>query len=222
MKSEEKKYKAVMFDLDGTILYTLDDIAAAVNTPLKNRDLLPLDVKTVRTIVGNGLLKTLINAFELREYDFTSQELKVAFIELLDYYENNLTKYSKPYEKIIDFLSTLDIPFALLSNKHENLVKKIVEEKFSGINFYSVEGTKEEYLKKPNPSKVLNFTKQMEIDVEDLLFVGDSEVDYLTSKNANCSIALVSWGYRDREELEKLNVPIVDNTEELWRIIHGN
>lgn len=222
MESKKKKYKAVIFDLDGTILYTLKDIAAAVNAPLVNRGITPLTEKEVRPLVGNGLLNSLIGAYKFRNYEISDNDLSISYKELIDYYNNYPTKFCAPYEGMNSFLKRLDIPSAILSNKKDEIVKKIVAEKFSDIDFFSIIGTVSEDTKKPNPIGVIKFSQEANIKMEDILFVGDSEVDFLTSKNAKCDVALVSWGYRDKEELEKLNVPIVDNTEDLWGMIHGN
>ncbi len=213
--------KAVLFDLDGTLLYTLEDICASVNVPLKNRGLKSISVEECRKTVGNGLKNTLKGCFILREYKTSEEDIDLAFFELQEYYRNNPIKYSKPYDKIIDFLRKIDIPFGILSNKDDDIVKKISSSIFGDIDFDLTAGAKNGILK-PSPDRILEFCDEIGINPNELLYVGDSEVDYKTAMNAKTQIALVSWGYRDKEELLKFNALSVDTVDQLWRIINGD
>lgn len=222
MNKNRRKYKGVLFDLDGTLLYTLEDIRAAINTPLINRGISRVSITKVREIVGSGLLNALKKAFEYRNYLLKDGELESAYKELMEYYNNNSTKYCIPYDGIIDMLENIDIPFGILSNKADNLVKSIVKEEFPTLSFSFVEGMVSKETKKPNPINIIKFASEIDIDIEELLYVGDSEVDYKSALNANCGIVLVSWGYRDKSELVKLNSNIVDTINELEGVIYEN
>ncbi|MGH4037134.1 MAG: HAD family hydrolase [Sphaerochaeta sp.] len=222
MKNEDKKYKGVLFDLDGTILFTLSDITASINVPLKNRKIKELNDKDTRKIVGSGLLNALKKAFDKQGYEYTLPELDDAYNELMDYYKNNATKYCKPYDGIVGLLNSLEIPFGILSNKDDSLVKQIANEVFAGINFSSVQGMTTKESRKPDPTNVINFAYRYDIKIEDLLYVGDSEVDYRTAKNAGCQLALVSWGYRDKSDLIKLEEPVLDTVVDLKNFIIGS
>ncbi len=212
--------KAVLFDLDGTLLYTLEDIKASINVPLQNRNLKPINVEECREIVGHGLRNAVETSFIRRDYNADELEVDKALLELQIYYRENPTKYCKPYDNINEFLTKLNIPFGLLSNKDDKIVKQIVPKVFSNISFDYVCGAKDGVLK-PNKLRIVEFCKEFNIDTSEVLYVGDSEVDYKTAINANSQIALVTWGYRDKEELEKFGVPMADTIDQLWRIINA-
>ncbi|MBK5200537.1 MAG: HAD family hydrolase [Spirochaetaceae bacterium] len=222
MNNNKRKYKGVLFDLDGTILYTLADICAAINSPLIKRGVRELSVSETRVIVGSGLLNALHKAFTIRAYKLSEGELDIAYFELMEYYKNNATKYCTPYNGIIDLLENLDIPYGILSNKADILVKDIARVIFPSLSFSYVGGMVSKETKKPNPTNIIKFATQLNIPINDLLYVGDSEVDYKSAVNAQCGLVLVSWGYRDKEELLKLNSTIVDTVEELKGVIDAN
>lgn len=222
MKNHPKKYKGVLFDLDGTILFTLSDITAAFNVPLKNRGIAELNENETREIVGHGLLKGLKDAFDKRHFLITDNQLDFAYKELMDYYKSNATKYCYVYEGIEALLIKLDVPFGVLSNKDDRIVQEIVAKVLPNIKFSFVRGMTTKESKKPNPENVIEFAKINNIDMKDLLFVGDSEVDYKTSVNAKCNSALVSWGYRDKKYLLKLGTSVCDTVDQLLGVINGN
>lgn len=218
---EKVAIKGVLFDLDGTLLYTLEDIRASVNVPLANRGLELITIEECRKNVGNGLKNTIKGCFLDRGYIANEKELDIALSELHEYYNQNPAKYSKPYERIIDFLQDIKIPFGILSNKDDKIVQQIIPIVFPKINFNFISGAKNDILK-PSPKSVIAFCNQENINTKNLLYVGDSEVDYNTAVNSNCQAALVTWGYRDREELIKFDSLIVDTVDQLRRIINGN
>ncbi len=218
---KKQPIRAVLFDLDGTLLYTLEDIVASVNVPLVNRGLEPINIEECREIVGHGLRNAIETSFVRRGYKADEKELDQALIELQTYYKENPTKYCKPYDKINDTLKKIDIPFGIFSNKDDKIVKQIVPIVFPGIKFDFVCGAKDGILK-PNGSRVIEFSNKVGIDVSQMLYVGDSEVDYKTAVDAKSQVLLVTWGYRDKEELVKFEVPTVDSVEDLWRFINAN
>lgn len=218
---KKEAIKAVLFDLDGTLLYTLGDIKASVDVTLVNRGLHKITINECREVVGHGLRNAIISCMQKRDYQADDEELDQALIELQDYYRKNPTKYCKPYEKINTFLSKISIPFGILSNKDDKIVKQILPVVFKGIDFDYVSGAKDNILK-PSPDRIYEFCNQIGISPREMLYVGDSEVDYNTAINANSQVALVTWGYRDKEELLKFNALTVDTVDQLWRIIDGN
>jgi len=222
MNNNKRKYKGVLFDLDGTILYTLADICASLNAPLTKRGLEEISVEETRAIVGGGLLNALKKAFALRNYNYSDDELDISHFELMEYYKNNATKYCVPYNGVLSLLENLDIPFGVLSNKADILVKEIVSEIFPSISFSYVKGMVSKETKKPSPTNIIAFATQHNIELDELLYVGDSEVDFKSAENAKCQIVLVSWGYRDKEDLLKLSSNVVDTIEELNGEIYAN
>ncbi len=215
---KKEPIKAILFDLDGTLLYTLEDIRAAINVPLVNRGVSPITIEECRKFVGKGLRNSVKFSFEVKNYKADDGEIDKALEELLVYYKENPTKFSKPYDKILEILDSIDIPFGLLSNKDDTIVKQIVSEVFNNTNFDFVCGAKDGILK-PSKDRVIEFSNLVNIPATQILYVGDSDVDYKTAENANTQVLLVTWGYRDKEDLAKLNAPMVDNSDELWRFI---
>ncbi len=212
----------MLFDLDGTLLYTLEDIKASVNVPLVNRGLSKITIEECREIVGNGLRNAVKNSLIKKGYNPLSEdEIDRALLELKTYYKENPTKYCTPYDGINEMLANLKLPFGLLSNKDDKIVKQIVPIVFKDIHFDFVCGSKNGILK-PKKDRVIDFCNQLNIEPCNVLYVGDSEVDYKTAVNANAQVLLVTWGYRDKEELLKFNVPTVDTVDELWRILDAN
>jgi phosphoglycolate phosphatase len=222
MKKDHKKYKGVLFDLDGTILFTLSDITAAFNIPLRTRGLAELNDNETREIVGHGLLNGLQRAFDKRHFLLSEDQLNVSYNELMDYYKKNATKYCYVYDGIEELLNKIDVPIGILSNKADKLVQEIVAKVLPNTQFSFLRGMTTKESKKPNPNNVFEFATKHEIDLADLLYVGDSEVDYKTSVNAGCGLALVAWGYRDKEELLKLATPVCDTVDQLLGVINGN
>ncbi len=213
--------KAVLFDLDGTLLYTLDDITAATNIALVNRGISPITVEECRETVGNGLRNTVKGCMAKRNYEASEDEVDLALRELQEYYRINHSTYSKPYEKIIDLLQKLKIPFGILSNKDDDIVKQIIPKVFPNVSFDYVAGSKDGIIK-PMPNKVFEFCEQFNIQPENLLYIGDSEVDYKTAVNAKSQVVLVTWGYRNKEDILKMNALTVDTVDQLWRVINEN
>lgn len=194
-------YQGVIFDFDGTLVNTLEDLAACVNLTLERFGLPTHPLDAYRTMVGNGA-ENLIRRAAPGQPEERIQEL-LAFYG--PYYRENGTRYSKPYPGIPELLHTLSergVKLAVLSNKPDDATRALVARYFPAISFTAVCGAQAGVPIKPDPTGVFRLLSQMEIG-ERCLFCGDSNVDMLTAKNAGLKSCGVLWGFRDGEELQE-------------------
>lgn len=185
----------IIFDLDGTLLDTLEDLHAAVNHTLAQFGCPPRTLQEVRRFVGNGVDQLVRLSLPGLESDPDVGEVIAAY---RDYYNAHCQEKTGPYAGIPEALATLaeEYPLAVVSNKPDSAVKPLCREYFGHI--YSL-GEKKETPRKPAPDMVLQ--AMAAIGVENCVYVGDSEVDILTAKNAGVPCLSVTWGFRDEETL---------------------
>ena len=189
-------YEMIVFDLDGTLLDTLDDLWMAVNAALEKFSL-PLRTKEeVRSFVGNGIVKLMQRAVGTECSDF--EGILTAFKE---YYAAHCADKTKPYDGIIPLLKTLKqrgIKLGVLSNKADFAVKMLAEEYFNGVFDIALgENEAAGIRKKPAPDSLLAVMEQFGVAKEKTLYVGDSEVDIQTAANAGVACLSVTWGFKD-------------------------
>ncbi|WP_299058873.1 HAD family hydrolase [uncultured Polaribacter sp.] len=194
-------YKAVIFDLDGTLVNSINDIADAMNVVLKKRNYPTYNYATYKTFVGSGVRSLVVKA--LPEANPTKEEVAACLLDMMQVYSECCTQKTKPYDGVLDLLSALkekNIKIAVLSNKEDTLTKKISS--FLLPEYIKpVLGLKQEEDKKPNPKVALQICESLQVKPEETIFVGDTDVDILVAKNANMLAVGVSWGFRDKEEL---------------------
>ncbi len=214
------KYKAVIFDLDGTLLYTLGDIALAVNTALNEFGMPSHPEEAYKKFVGHGLKETLKRACT---GDCPDDILDKAYLRVIEEYSNNSVVTTKPYTEIpllLNQLTIYGIKLAVLSNKEDSLVKYISGELLSDWEFTTVQGILQDIPKKPDPFAVHQILKDMDVKSSEAIFVGDSGVDMKTAINSGLLGVGVTWGYRDIFELTEAGAGIlIDKPEELLRIL---
>lgn len=194
--------KAVIFDMDGTVLNTLDDIWVAVNHALTQQGLSLKTKDDIKQAVGNGA-RTLIERVSPSTY--SSDEKNHLFHLYQSYYDAHSNIYTKPYDGIIDLLKLLKEKGYLLgvvSNKFEHLVKGLNQDVFMNLFDVSIGEVKGIPIK-PAPDMVYKALNQLHIGPDEAIFVGDSEVDIDTAKNANVKSVGVTWGFRDEALLRK-------------------
>ncbi|MDR1656408.1 MAG: HAD family hydrolase [Deltaproteobacteria bacterium] len=190
-------YRAAIFDLDGTILNTLDDLADSLNAALVYLKLPALELETVRQMIGHGLNNLIETACDGR---CPVEILKVNFKN--EYRQRQLNK-TVPYPGIRNLFERLaDRRWALgvLSNKDHENTKTIVEHYFPGA-FQIVQGALPDLPLKPDPAAVIEMVKNLEAAPRETIYVGDSAVDILTAKNANLTPLGAAWGFRTKTEL---------------------
>ncbi|MEL0456587.1 HAD family hydrolase [Flavobacteriaceae bacterium SZ-1-7] len=194
-------YKAVIFDLDGTLVNSIEDIADAMNTVLQSYNYPTHGYEIYKQFVGSGIKRLVVKA--LPENQCEEAQIDTVFNEMMRIYSTRCTQKTKPYDGIMDLLKQLknqNIKLAVLSNKADQLTKKIVLALFPNY-FEAVEGLSDEAHKKPNPIKALEISKTLKLPPEDIIFVGDTAIDIQTAQNANMLAVGVSWGFRDKNEL---------------------
>lgn len=210
--------KLVIFDLDGTLLDTLDDLHASVNHALLSEGFPERSIDEIRRFVGNGVRKLVERAVGP---DCEHERLERTFAEFKRHYTENCMELTGPYEGIRELLCELKQKGFLLgvvSNKADEPVKLLIEHYFPGV-FDSVVGEREGVRRKPAPDSVLETAKNLGCDVGKAVYVGDSDVDGQTAVNAGCRCVLVSWGFRGRDTLTPFGVPIADAPCELTELI---
>ena len=194
--------KTIIFDLDGTILNTLVDLKNAVNHGLKTRNLPEKDLEFVRTAIGNG---TQVLIKRCCPEDISEEERAIVFATFKNYYLEHYADNTRPYEGIVDMLKKLkgQVKLGVVSNKDHDLVIKLINKEFPGL-FDIVEGSYFDKPKKPNPYLIDKIIKENNLNKKDCLYVGDTNIDKESATNAGLDYLLVNYGYRTKEELEKM------------------
>lgn len=185
---------AVLFDLDGTLLDTLDDLTASTNAALSAFSLPPRTRDEVRRFVGNGAERLIRLALPGKETDPPVEEVLKAFRE---HYNAHCLDRTRPYVGILEALEALSMPAAIVSNKPDSAVKPLCSRFFPGIPAF---GETADCPRKPAPDML--FRGLAALGADRCVYVGDSEVDILTAKNAGVPCLSVLWGFRDKDTLE--------------------
>ncbi len=211
--------KTIIFDLDGTILNTLVDLKNAVNHGLKTRNLPEKDLEFVRTAIGNG---TQVLIKRCCPEDISEEERAIVFTNFKNYYLEHYDDFTRPYPGIVEMLKKLkgQIRLGVVSNKDHDLVIKIINKEFTGL-FDIIQGSYFDKPKKPNPYLIDKIIKENNLDKTDCLYVGDTNIDKESATNAGLEYLLVNYGYRTKEELEKMcpNDTSISSVDELYNSI---
>lgn len=192
----QTKYRLVIFDLDGTILNTLEDLADSVNYALTKNKCPNRTIEEVRKFVGNGIHK-LIERAVLPETD--EGLIEKVYTDFGAYYKEHCADKTRPYDGIVELIECLrekGMLTAVVSNKADFAVRKLCEQYFPGL-FDFVVGEREGIRRKPAPDSVLEVLSTLQIAKREVLYVGDSDVDIQTAKNAGLDQISVAWGFRD-------------------------
>lgn len=198
--------KLVIFDLDGTLLNTIADLAAAANYALQQLGYPTHPEEAIRTFVGNGINKLLERALPSDEK--TEANVLRMRTHFVPYYDEHNADLSCPYPGIVSLLETLQqkgIMLAVASNKYQAATAKLVAQYFPTIDFVEVLGQREGIAVKPDPTIVFDILKKAAVQPEEVLYVGDSGVDMQTAINADVDAVAVAWGFRPRTELESFH-----------------
>jgi len=202
------KYKAVLYDMDGTVLDTLGDLVNAVNYTLEHFNMPRRSEKEIMGFLGNGA-KNLITRSAAEGSSPELIEEMYAFY--LPWYNSHCTILTAPYPGIIELMQQLKsrgVKQAVISNKQDSAVKPLAAQYFPGL-LESALGESEQVKKKPNPDAVLAALKELGVDKCEAIYVGDSEVDVATAINADMDCAAVSYGFRSVDELEKAGAKMI-------------
>lgn len=190
----------IIFDLDGTLLNTIDDISDSMNSTLTHFNKPRRTLAEIKSFVGNGarqLVKLSVPT------NTSEEEVDDIFNYYLNHYKENIQKKTRPYDGVFELLEALHIEgynLAILSNKPDNGVKELNKQYFSTYITYAF-GETAGIPKKPAKDGVLRAISAMNVDINSCIYVGDSEVDVMTAKNSNIPSIACTWGFRTRDEL---------------------
>ncbi len=211
----------IIFDLDGTLLDTVADLAASTNHALSQCGFPTHEAAAYRFFIGNGINKLFERV--LPEGEKSLEKVLKMRQHFLEYYGEHNAELTVPYSGISDLLQKLqseDYKLAIASNKYQSGTMQLVEHFFPEIKFTAVFGQRENIPVKPNPTIVDDILALAKVEKSRVLYVGDSGVDMQTAHNADIDACGVTWGFRPRAELEEFSPKyIVDKPEEILKIL---
>lgn len=215
-------YRAVIFDLDGTILNTIEDLQTAMNHMLRDFGFPERELDYHKKSVGSGVRRYVQNCLPHCHRD--DDALISRCVETMNrYYTGNWNKKTRPYDGILDCMKQMlscGMKLNVLSNKIHPATNAMVQTFFSEIPFSFIWGEREGVPRKPNPTAALEMASRLSIPPDKFLFIGDSSFDMLTAKNAGMYAVGAAWGYQPREMLEETGADfIADSPKDLCRLI---
>lgn len=213
------RYKLAVFDMDGTILNTLEDLADSTNYALKANGLPERTIDEVRRFVGNGIRLLIERAVPT---DTDKELTDKAFDTFKEYYKTHCAVKTRPYDGIKDVLLELrktGCLTAVVSNKADFAVQDLCKDYFDNLFDFAI-GEREGIKKKPAPDSVFEVLSKLNVEKADAVYIGDSDVDFATSVNAGMDVIMVGWGFRDAEFLREKGVKrIIKQPSEILDII---
>ncbi len=212
--------KAIIFDLDGTLLDTLTDIMESVNKVLEKHQFPTHDLETYKYFIGSGIGVLTQKAFP---QDISESDFQLYLSEVMTEYEARQTLRTKPYDGIVEMLEQLNakgILISILSNKPDEFAKPTVQYFFPNIKFEVVFGSRKGVERKPAPDAVFEILDIIGIEKSEAFFVGDTSTDIRTAVNAGVDAIGVSWGFRTVKELKSAGATyIIDTPEEIFSLL---
>lgn len=211
----------IIFDLDGTLLNTIGDLAVGCDHMLSLRGLPTHSYEEYCTFVGNGIMRLVERALpeELR----TEEYVKAARRDFVEFYIDNIDNHTVPYEgmvELVEHLQTKGAKLAVASNKFQAGTEKLIRKFFPTIEWVEICGNREGVPLKPDTALVDMIIEKAGVERKNCTMVGDSAVDIQTARNAAIRSVGVSWGFRSREELEQAGADnIADTVEELTTLL---
>lgn len=205
------KYKLIIFDMDGTILNTLEDLADSLNYSLKVCGYPERTLTEVRSFVGNGIKKLIERSMPM---DASGEDLENVYSTFMEYYALHSADKTRPYEGITRLLTELLLmgyKTAVVSNKADSAVKQLSQRYFPGLFELSI-GERVGVDRKPSPDSVNEVMKQLDVQPEQTVYIGDSDVDIATARNAGIDSIIVEWGFRDRDFLIEKGAKVTVST----------
>lgn len=213
------KFDTIIFDLDGTLLNTLDDLRDSLNDILEQKGYSTRSLEEVKRFVGNGV-RNLVR-LSLPGH-CTEEEVTQCLEEFKENYRHNMQNKTRPYNGIMELLLDLNrynYKLAIVSNKYDTAVKSLSKTYFGNLIPVSI-GESAEVKRKPAPDSVYEAVRELGSDLKRTVFVGDSETDAQTAQNAGIPCIGVTWGFRSREVLKAAGVDyLIDTPKELLTLI---
>ena len=211
------KYNAVLFDLDGTLLDTLGDLQLGVNLMLEKHGCPVRTLEEIRAFVGNGARQLMGLALPAGTPE---AEVEAVLAEYLDWYATHFCVTAAPYpgvKAVVDALIEKGVKVGIVSNKPDATTKKLAEMFFPGLPAF---GQRDDIPKKPAPEMVWKAMETLGVTADEAVYVGDSEVDVATARNAGLPLVAVNWGFRTTQQLVEAGAETIVNTaEELLAVL---
>ena len=204
-------YKAAIFDMDGTLVDTLEDLSDSVNEMLEILNLPKRTLEEVRKFVGNGARKLIERALPA-EKSSDANFVEKALQTYNECYRRHVLNKTKPYNGIMELLKNLqekNIPLGICTNKQNFAAQIIAEKILSPIKFQKVFGDEKGKPRKPDPSRALEIAKSFGVEPFEVAYFGDTAVDMNTAKNAGFLAVGVTWGFRPESELQDSGAKII-------------
>jgi phosphoglycolate phosphatase len=204
--------KLVIFDLDGTLLYTIEDLGQAANYALERNGYATHSMASYPYFVGNGVRRLMTRV--LPEDARDDENVDRVLGDFMKYYDEHCIDYTKPYNgmpELLQDLRDMGVMMAVASNKYQQAVSKIIPHYFPDINFIAIEGQKDGVNVKPDPSIVFSILAQARVPKADALYIGDSGVDMETARRACIDSVGVTWGFRSKKELVEYQADVIVN-----------
>lgn len=215
------KYKVILFDLDGTLLDTLEDLAEAVNAALRKRGLPLHSTDEYRKMVGHGV-RNLVTVALPEAFRADEAFIDSCLADFKAYYTEHIDVHTHPYPGIPELLSRLHESgsrIAVASNKFQEGTERLIAEFFPGIPFVAILGNRPGYPLKPDPEIVGEVLRKADASPAGAILVGDSSTDMLTARNGGIRSIAVTWGYRPMTATPEY--PAVSSVEELAALLLG-
>lgn len=210
------KYQLVIFDLDGTLLDTLDDLSAAVNHAMQQRGFPSHSRDEYMKMVGHGARNLMSQALPMEHKD-NEALIDAALTDFRAYYNAHIDVYTKPFpgmQELIAKLHQAGVMLAVASNKFQEGTEHLIKEFFPEIPFVAVLGNRQGFPLKPDPEVAGEVLRKAGLSKDQAVMVGDSDTDMETAANGGIQAIAVNWGYRDMSDWHH-----VDNVEELQKIL---
>lgn len=216
--------KACIFDMDGTLINSIMDIAFSMNFALKKLGYKEIKTDEFNTLVGRGYSKLVENTLEYLNINLDDKNIKDnLYQEFVKAYNQNISYRTRAYDGIPELLrklNSLNIPIGILSNKNHEELLIISKDIFKDINFFEVRGYSQRFEAKPDPANALDMIIELNLTPQEIAYIGDSDIDMITAQNAGFLPIGVSWGFRTIEELKASGAKyILNNPSELLEII---
>ena len=209
----------IVFDLDGTLLNTLEDLKDSVNFALERQGFPLRNLSEIRSFVGNGIRLLMERAVP---ENIPAETFEICFKDFCDYYKIHMEDKTAPYDGINDMLTNIKkagFKTAIVTNKADFAAQDLCKRMF-GENIDFVVGSSDDRPNKPAPDGVFYALEKLDSKIENTVFVGDADTDILTAKNANLPSIGVLWGFRDREVIEEAGAEyIVDSVNDLENLL---
>lgn len=213
------KYKGIFLDLDGTILNTIEDIRAAVNFALKQYGYKERTLEQIRQSIGRGSIHLIKTSLPSNIDENTFQSI---FDTYKNYYINNVNVFTKPYNNVketLKYFKDNGIKIAIITNKPHDLASELIDIHFKNLVDLVV-GIKEGVTPKPDPSSLNQALRQLRLTNKEVLFIGDSLVDYKTAKNGSLDVIICLYGFEIENILkENCSCPLIKSFEEIRRYL---